>query len=146
MVKRLSLIGFIGLLFLTSCSSGPKEIDWGKNACEFCKMTLMDHRFGAQIINKHGKSYIFDDIICLSGFIHAATLSSESIKCIYLIDFNGSGFIRADESVIIKSESIRSPMSSHLASVRAKNDFTTSPGDNILKFEDLFPGMELKCQ
>ena len=48
-------------LSLSSCSTAPQPIRIGQDNCDFCKMTISDNRFGAEIITKKGKVYIFDD-------------------------------------------------------------------------------------
>lgn len=133
-------------LMFVSCSSGPQPVQWKKDACEFCKMTMMDQRYGTQIINRHGKDFVFDDIICLSGYLDAGNISKENIRCIYFIDFNTSELVPANKVLILKSEAFRSPMSSHLASVSAETDIKPFLAEKVFKFEELFKGFELKCE
>lgn len=146
MKNRAMVAASLCALMFASCSSGPQPVQWKKDACVFCKMTMIDNRYGAQIINRHGKSFVFDDIICLSGFLDAGNIPKENIRCIYFIDFNTSELIPAYNAVILKSETFRSPMSSHLASVSSETDIKTSNADKIFKFDELFKGFELKCE
>jgi copper chaperone NosL len=141
-----AVLVFPVLLFFASCSSGPREIQWKKDACEFCKMTLMDNRYGAQLVNRNGKAFVFDDIICLSGYLDAGNIPKEKVRCIYFVDFTTSALLPAGEALIVKSESFRSPMSSHLASLRANQPRTESAGDKVFTFEDLFTGYQLTCK
>lgn len=147
LMKNSALVAasLLSLMFV-SCSSGPQPVQWKKDACEFCKMTMMDKRYGAQIINRHGKAFVFDDIICLSGYLDAGNIPKENIRCIYFIDFNTSQLLAANSVVILKSENFRSPMSSHLASVSSETDIKTFNADKIFKFDELFKGFELKCE
>ena len=49
---------FAVLLFLinsSSCSSQVKPIKYGKDECYFCKMTIVDQKFGVEIVSKKGK-------------------------------------------------------------------------------------------
>jgi hypothetical protein len=108
-------------------------------------MTMMDKRYGAEIINRHGKAFLFDDIICVSGYLDAGNIMAENIRCIYFIDFNTSALIPADNTIIIKSEIFRSPMSSHLASFWSTTDSKDFNAEKIFKFEELFKGYSLKC-
>jgi copper chaperone NosL len=132
-------------LVFVSCTSGPQPVQWGKDACVFCKMTMMDKRYGAQIINRHGKTFLFDDIICLSGYLDAGNLAPDNIRCIYFVDFKTAALIAADSTIILKSETFRSPMSSHLASVSSATDLKEVDAEKIFKFEELFKGYNLKC-
>lgn len=141
----LAAAALLALMFV-SCSSGPQPVQWKKEACEFCKMTMMDNRYGAQIINKHGKAFVFDDIICLSGYLDAGNIPKENIRCIYFIDFNTSKLVAANSVVILKSETFRSPMSSHLASVSSDTDLKAFNAEKVFKFDELFKGFEMKCE
>ena len=71
-VKQHSLsaltILFISLL-LSSCSAGPVPLKPGTDNCEFCKMTISDIRYGAEIITKKGKIFKFDDPQCAISFL-----------------------------------------------------------------------------
>ena len=58
------------LLFvlISSCSSGPEPLYYKKDSCAFCKMQLIDTKFGAELITEKGKIYKFDDIGCMLDF------------------------------------------------------------------------------
>jgi copper chaperone NosL len=49
-MKMISII-LITVLFL-SCSNDPQPLQYGKDACYACKMTLVDKKFGAEIVTK----------------------------------------------------------------------------------------------
>lgn len=56
-------------LLLTACQEGNKEqlpVDfaWGRVACLWCKMTISDPHYAAQVIDPRGRTYHFDDIGC----------------------------------------------------------------------------------
>ena len=39
---------------LASCTQGPRPVVVGEDACEFCRMTITDARFGGQLFNQIG--------------------------------------------------------------------------------------------
>ena len=47
---------FLYLSCFQSCNAGPVPIKPGKDNCQFCKMTISDIRFGAEIITAKGKN------------------------------------------------------------------------------------------
>ena len=63
-----------------SCNSGPQPIKLGQDACSFCKMSIADNHFGAEIMTKKGKVYKFDDMHCIAGFMKANTIDNNDIK------------------------------------------------------------------
>jgi copper chaperone NosL len=43
-------------------TTGPVEIKWGRETCEYCGMIIDDPRFAAQVRGKDGKVRKFDDL------------------------------------------------------------------------------------
>jgi copper chaperone NosL len=110
-------------VLLFSCSSGPQAINYGKDACDFCKMTIMDERFSAECISTKGKVYKFDDAHCLLSFLHMGGVWSNEIKGVYFSDFTKKpGWINSDNVLLLKSESLRSPMGGNVAAFSNVND------------------------
>lgn len=108
------------LLFLSvtilSCNAGPEPIKTGVDNCYFCKMTVSNIRFGAEIVTTKGKIYKFDDLHCVISFLQTKDLASVSIKEIYLTDFCGSHqLINVNKSYLIKIDNLRSPMGGNIA-------------------------------
>lgn len=103
-------------VFLNSCSSGPQAISPGVDNCYFCKMTITDARFGAELLTKKGKVYKFDDMHCLLAFVKAGTVEKEAVKEIYLTNYSGAHqLIPAGTSFILKADELRSPMGGNMA-------------------------------
>ena len=58
-------IFLILLLFLASCAIEPQPINYGKDACHYCKMNIVDSQHAAQFVTQKGKCYKFDAIECM---------------------------------------------------------------------------------
>ena len=57
-MKNQVQIGFFMLLsvcLLMACSQEPKPIEYGTDACHFCRMTIVDKVHGAEIVTDKGK-------------------------------------------------------------------------------------------
>ncbi len=105
------IFGFI------SCNTGPQPIKLGVDACSFCKMSIADNRFGAEIMTKKGKVFKFDDMHCLLAFRKANTINNNDIKETYLVNFEvPHNFIEAPKSFLLKSDGLHSPMNGNIAS------------------------------
>ncbi|HSN59587.1 MAG TPA: hypothetical protein VLR49_01530, partial [Ferruginibacter sp.] len=50
-----SLITVLLTVTLSSCSTDPQPLRIGQDNCDFCKMTISDKRFGAEVVTKKGK-------------------------------------------------------------------------------------------
>lgn len=117
-----ALMTFMLLFFLSSCSSGPEPIKTGVDHCYYCKMTISDVRFGAELISSKGKIYKFDDTRCISDFLKTAGLSADKIKNIYLTEYTGQHqLINVDQAILLKSDELRSPMGGNTAAFSHKD-------------------------
>ncbi len=122
--KTLIIIATLSLnSFLVSCSVEPQPFNYGKDACYFCKMTLVDSKFGAQIVTKKGKIYKFDDVSCLVNFLHTQEIQEEEIDNIYFADFaKPNMLVEKDKAYFLKSTEIKSPMASGIAVFSSQTD------------------------
>lgn len=130
------------VLFLFGCSSGPQPIRFGRDGCESCKMTLTDHRFGAEIVTTKGKVFKFDDVNCLISFIEDRKIEEADIAGIYVVDFlNPENFIDVNTASFLHHEEIRSPMRSDVACFvnHEKRDSVHSllSGGQVVSWEEL---------
>ena len=110
------IIYLIPLMLLFACQVEPEPIAFGKDACEHCRMLIMDPKFGAEIVTEKGRIYKFDDVNCKRNFIAVNGLSEENIKYNLVIDFSEpQTLINADRAFYVRSEEIKSPMGSQIA-------------------------------
>jgi copper chaperone NosL len=104
------------VLIMSSCSAQPEPLKMGVDACDFCKMTLTDPKFGAEMITKKGRIIRFDDIHCLKGYMAMGNFSTPDLKSIWLVDYANNGkFIEAEKAMLLKSATLRSPMGGNIA-------------------------------
>ena len=117
----------------SSCSVQPEPIKTGVDNCYFCKMTISDEKFGAELLTKKGKIYKFDDVHCILNYLKTKEVATENIKDIYLTDFCGSHqLVNINQSSLLKSEMLRSPMAGNIAAFDNK--------DSLLKIQQRYPG------
>ncbi|MEO7522727.1 MAG: nitrous oxide reductase accessory protein NosL, partial [Ferruginibacter sp.] len=111
-----SIIAFLILTSIASCSTAPQPIKTGSDQCSFCKMTISDARFGAEIITLKGKVYKFDDAHCILAYLKSNELKPGTIKNIYLVDFcDEHQLLNVDRSYLLQADSLRSPMGGNIA-------------------------------
>src|SRR5688572_4321047 len=84
MRTTLYIVMILGLL---SCSTEPQPFVYGKDACHSCKMTVVDKKFGAEIVTTKGKVYKFDDVNCLINFLNSEDIEEREIAHRLVIDF-----------------------------------------------------------
>lgn len=104
------------LFALASCSVKPEPLNYGKDGCYTCKMTLVDKKFGGEILTKKGKVYKFDDVNCLVGFYKSGIEPADNVHSILFTDFaNENSLIDATTSNFLVSDKLRTPMGSGVA-------------------------------
>ncbi|WP_207422984.1 nitrous oxide reductase accessory protein NosL [Desertivirga brevis] len=110
------------LLLLFACGKKPEEIRFGSDACEHCKMTIMDQRYGAEIVTAKGKVFKFDSAECMVDFVHIGNAELDDPETIYLtINTAAPGqLIEASSVTFLKDKAFKSPMGGNIASFPTK--------------------------
>jgi copper chaperone NosL len=123
------------MIFFSSCSAKPEPVIAGVDQCYFCKMMVSDAKFGTEIITDKGKKYKFDDMHCLLSFINSKAINATEIKDVYVTDFSSPEhhFIKANESFLLHSELLKSPMNGNIVAFANKDSLNSMM--NIYKGE-----------
>ncbi|MCW5911863.1 MAG: nitrous oxide reductase accessory protein NosL [Cyclobacteriaceae bacterium] len=101
---------------MIGCTAKPEPLVFGRDACYTCKMTLMDRKFGAELVTQKGKVYKFDDLNCMLSFYNSGYEDVSDFKFIQVVDFaNPEMLIDAHHAWYLKSDNIRTPMASEVA-------------------------------
>lgn len=115
------VVATLMLFCMTSCSTAPEPIAFGKDQCADCKMTIMDAKFAAEIVTKKGKAFKFDDAHCVVNFLKNNGVKSEDVKQVLFLDFeNSENFLDAHSVSFVSSSKIKSPMNGQLAAFPGK--------------------------
>ena len=105
------------LLFLFNCNVSPQPIDYGNDACHFCKMTIVDKQHAAEIVTHKGKVYKFDSSECMVNFLDEFDVST--VKLFLSNDFSEPEIlIDATQATFLISEQIPSPMGANLSAFK----------------------------
>ncbi|MEJ7589509.1 MAG: nitrous oxide reductase accessory protein NosL [Ferruginibacter sp.] len=101
---------------ISGCNTAPEPIQTGKDTCDFCKMTISDNRFGAEIVTKKSKVYKFDDEHCIISFINSKKVLAEEMAGVYFTNFNTPHeLIDAEKAHFLQSPGLKSPMGGNIA-------------------------------
>jgi len=119
---RLITVTFvIFIFFLGSCSVKPEPLVYGTDLCHACKMTLMDHKFGAELVTKKGKVYKFDDMRCFLDYYNSGFDRTDAYQYVLVSDYANEGtLIDATLAFYVASREIRSPMDGQVAAFNSR--------------------------
>lgn len=138
---RLFILFFVFIAF-NACSQQSEPINYGKDACHTCKMTIIDKKFGAEIVTRKGKIYKFDDLVCLVSFIKTNAISNEEINNKLIIDYQKeNNFLNAEQSVYFVSDDLHSPMNGNAAAFSEKAEaqkFQNGKKGIIMDWNEIF--------
>ena len=111
---------FILILLTISCTVKPEKIAYGKDACHYCKMNIVDRAYAAQLVTKKGKQYKYDAVECFLNDL--AQRDATKIKFFLVTDYiTPEKLVDATSATYIISDGIQSPMGESLASFEAKD-------------------------
>ena len=106
---------------LSSCHPEPQKITYGKDDCVECKMTIMNPKFGGEIVTKKGKVYKFDDVHCIASFLKRRGVEMSDIHQTLFSNYNNSNeFIKVGAAEFVVSHQLKSPMGGNAAAFKDK--------------------------
>lgn len=142
-MKKIILFFSLMLLVISSCGKQPEPIAYGEDECEFCKMIVMDKRYGAELVTDKGKIYKFDSIECLVGYIDNKKLNEKDYSSVWVGNYSNPGnLIDASKAIYLKNDELRSPMGLNVLAVETQDQFDIifeNNGGKKLVWKNLFP-------
>lgn len=103
---------FMVLMFMiAACNPESKPIIYGEDNCEFCRMSIVDKRFGGEVVTQKGKVYKFDAVECLVNYIDERVEDESKLKFVLTNTYDHPGeLVNASECTYLKSTQMPSPM------------------------------------
>lgn len=107
------------LLPLLACRIEPEPIIYTEDTCHFCRMTLMDTKYGAERVTRKGKIFKFDSVECLVKHLHEEKDASSETHSLWVTDSGKLGsLIPAEQALYLYSHKLPSPMGAFLTPVK----------------------------
>ncbi|NNG16914.1 MAG: hypothetical protein HKM89_10575 [Gemmatimonadales bacterium] len=95
---------------------GPRPIRYGEELCEYCRMTITDPRFAAQLVTRKGRILTFDDIGGLVAFVNEERIPPAEVHSLWVNSFTQPEIqLDATTAHFLQSDRLRTPMGSQLA-------------------------------
>lgn len=120
MRRFIIFILFLALFALTACTIEQSPIVYGKDACYFCRMNIVDKQHAAEIVTQKGKAFKYDAIECMMRDIKER--NEEEIALFLMTDYETPGkLVDATKAIYLISENLPSPMGANLTGFESKN-------------------------
>ena len=103
------------------CEPEVQPINYGQDGCSYCRMSIVEEHYGAELLTKKGKSYKFDSIECLAAFVVKEEVVAEKIYGLYFTDFEDAGNLYPlNEMIFVQAKKLKSPMGLNLSAFRTQ--------------------------
>ena len=111
---------WLGVAAISSCSVEPQAINYGHDHCTYCKMTIVDDRYGSELVTAKGKVFKFDAVECLINF-NLQNPSNERASFLLVADYsNPPSLVDASGAFYLRSVRLPSPMGMYITGFKDK--------------------------
>ena len=103
-------------IVLAACDGGPlrpAELDTRHESCRFCRMTVSERPFAAQLVAAGEEPMFFDDLGCLRDFLGSGGKLPTGATAFVADHRTGEG-VRGAKAVYTEVPTLQTPMASHL--------------------------------
>ena len=120
--KTVSVVTVLtALLFIAACNPKAEKISIGKDNCAECKMTIMDPKFGGELVTRKGKVYKFDDAHCVATFLERRGIELTDIHKTLFVNYSKPDeFVEVKSAEFVVSSQLKSPMGGNAAAFKNK--------------------------
>lgn len=129
------------IIFVISCKPEQRPVNYGSDECEYCKMKIMDHRYGSEYVSKKGKIYTFDAAECLIEYLHNNKVAEKATAILLVTPYTDpETLIDAREATYLVSRKMPSPMGAYLSSFsdrQTAEKFQEEKGGRIFTWDEL---------
>lgn len=134
-----SIITLSVLMIMAGCRTEPQSISYGELDCDYCRMSIVDERYGAELISGKGKAFFFDALECQINYRidHPDESWVHSLATDYL---NPGTLVSTDSIFVLQSGNLPSPMGMNLSSFTTANSarsFEDGESDEIYRYDEL---------
>lgn len=128
--RNVTVVAVIMCIMAFGCTTEADSIRYGEDACQHCKMTIVDQKFSAVYVTQKGKTYKFDDVACMLHYQHENKVADSDMAQILVADFQKPGsLIDARTATFRKSDELHSPMNGNIAAFRGTSEAPPIKGE-----------------
>lgn len=135
--KGTYFLGLLIVLLVIACTPSAEvvPINFGKDQCSYCKMTIANPKFGAELITDKGRALKYDAVECM---INRLLEENIQYKALYAVPFNEPKQLKKAESLqFLITADIRSPMGANLSAYSDTNQVAAKYHNQLMSWEEL---------
>jgi copper chaperone NosL len=133
---------FLLLILASSCTVKERPISYGTDECAYCKMTIMDHRYGAELVTQKGKVYAFDAAECLIDYLYYHEDLVQSASYLLVTSYTEPDvLIDALSATYLVSKELPSPMGAYLTAFSSRDvakEYQDNNSGDLYTWDELF--------
>lgn len=111
MKEKWLLLSF--LLLLTACQVEPEPINFGEDQGAYCRMTIVNTRYGGELVTEKGKVYKFDAVECMVNYLRENPGEEYAYRLAIAADTPGE-LHPVKEMFFLQSHQLPSPMGANV--------------------------------
>ena len=99
------------VIVLAQCqrrAAEPVAIE-ANDMCSFCRMSISEKRYAAELIDEEGEVFKFDDIGCMANFIKQKR-NNAAVEATFVMDFDRREWLKAENAFYVRSSELTTPM------------------------------------
>lgn len=106
------IFALLSVIFM-ACNSGPREINFGQDKCDYCTMSVVDKPYATEVVTDKGKVYTFDSVECMINYLDEN--QDKAFSDILTCTMDNPGILQdAKTSYFLVSENMPSPMGANI--------------------------------
>lgn len=126
------------ILIVAGCSPEKAPINYGHDGCSYCKMSIVDPRFAAELVTDKGKVYKFDAVECMLNQLNEEQGKRYSLQ--FISTFDKQELTPAEACYFLRSPELPSPMGMYLAGFSSQQvalDYQSKYGGKLYSFQEI---------
>ena len=139
---RVSSTIILLIFFSCSCSVKERPVAYGTDECAYCKMTIMDHRYGAELVSQKGKIYTFDAAECLIEYLYHNEEVGQKASFLLVTSYTEPDqLIDARSATYLVSKAMPSPMGAYLTAFsnrQAAEEYQAEKAGELYTWDELY--------
>lgn len=133
----ISFLILFGCIVISSCKINTEKvnIDYGKDQCAYCRMTISDPNFGAELITEKGRVYKYDAVECMINNINED--NTQFLK-LFAVPYDDPKTLHEVSNLqYLISPDYRSPMGANLTSYVTPETLDEKYRDQLMTWNQL---------